>query len=183
MKLIKMNFDRSSASVRQCLVDRQDFHKNIQAFFDASREEARVLYRITKDSIYVTSATSPITNERNGIYVVAEKDLVFPDDGEFLRFNIFVRPYKKREGHRIPLIKEKARLEWLHKQGQRYGFEFITVKENGSGIVKSRLKGFEIKGFYYSGVIRVNDKEKLKEALENGIGAEKAYGLGMLLVV
>lgn len=183
MKLIKMTFDRSSASVRQCLIDRQDLHKNIQAFFGASREESRVLYRITKDSIYVTASTAPITTESNGISVVAVKELTLPDDGEILRFNLFVRPYKKREGHRIPLTNEQARLEWLFKQGQRYGFEYITVRENGHGTIRSKLKGFEVEGFYYSGLIRVIDKDKIADALENGIGAEKAYGLGMLLVV
>lgn len=183
MKLIKMIYDRSSASVRQCLVDRHDMHRNIQGFFGTTREAAKVLYRITKDGIYVSATADPIVPESNGISVVAAREIPMRSEGDVLRFNVFTRPYKKVKGHRIPLIQENERLAWLCKQGKRHGFEIVSVSETGHGTVKSISKGFEIEGYYYSGALMVADREKFSSVLENGIGAEKAYGLGLLLVV
>lgn len=183
MKLIKMTYDRSSASVRQCLVDRQDMHRNIQSFFGTTRESANVLYRVTKDGIYVSSTVDPIVAESNGITIVASKEISLRNDGDVLRFNVFTRPYKKNKGHRIPLIREQERLEWLYKQSKQHGFEIISVSETGHGTVKSISKGFEIEGYYYAGTLMVTDKEKFSSVLKKGIGAEKAYGLGLMLVV
>ena len=183
MKLIKMIYDKSCASVRRGLVDCQDMHKNIQQFFGTSREESQVLYRLTKDSIYVSASKEPVVHESNGITVVAIKDVVFPESGDELRFNILTCPYKKIDGHRIPLTDERSRIAWIHRQGEKHGFACLTMTENGSSIIKSDSKKFEVEGHYYSGVLEVTDKELFRLALENGIGAEKAYGFGMMLVV
>ena len=183
MKLIKLKYDKVDASVRQSLVDRQDMHRNIQKFFNKSRKEANVLYRITSNGIYVSSSVEPVIFEGNGMHVVAVKELTIPETGDILRFNVFTRPYKKREGHRLPLIDKQARMEWLFRQAQKSGFEIINLKEYGHSTIKSPIKHLEIEGYYYSGALRVTDKEKITKAIENGIGAEKAYGLGMLLMI
>ncbi len=183
MKLIKIVYDRSNSSVRQSLIDSQDMHRNIMRFFENSRKSAKVLYRITNDAIYVSSVNEPCITESNGMTVTAMKEMRIPEDGETLRFSLLTRPYKKINGHRIPLIKKDERIKWLYKQSQRYGFLFESLSENKCGIIRSGYKEFEFEAYYYSGIIKVLEKSKFISLLENGIGAEKAYGLGMFMVV
>ena len=48
MILTKVNLDLRIPSARQALVDCGDMHRNVQALFGGSREDAGVLYRMQK---------------------------------------------------------------------------------------------------------------------------------------
>lgn len=183
MNLYKISLDRNHPSVRQGFVDRQDLHINIQQFFDGCREETKVLYRVHGSDIYVSAKTQPICNEKNGMRIQTSKEMPEHGKGDQCRFNVLTQPYIKRQGKRIPLIREKERMDWLIKQGDKHGFRILMAREMGNASIRSHKKLFDLKAYYYFGVLEVTDKVAFREALENGIGASKAYGLGMLMVV
>lgn len=92
-------------------------------------------------------------------------------------------------GRPVALIGNKQQEEWLKKQALKNGFSL----EDGMWLVtKSRWYDFKkgtsrnhirILSATYEGVLTVIDEELFKAALVQGIGREKAYGLGMLTIV
>ena len=92
-------------------------------------------------------------------------------------------------GRPVGLIGNKQQEEWLKKQALKNGFSL----EDGMWLV-TEFKWYDFKkgerrnhvrilSVTYEGVLTVTDEELLKVALTNGIGREKAYGLGMLPIV
>lgn len=92
-------------------------------------------------------------------------------------------------GRLVGLIGNKQQEEWLKKQALKNGFSL----EDGMWLV-TEFKWYDFKkgerrihvrilSVTYEGVLTVTDEELLKVALTNGIGREKAYGLGMLTIV
>jgi len=92
-------------------------------------------------------------------------------------------------GRLVGLIGNKQQEEWLKKQALKNGFSL----EDGMWLVTEfkwydfkkgeRRNHVRIHSVTYEGVFTVTDEELLKVALTNGIGREKAYGLGMLTIV
>jgi CRISPR system Cascade subunit CasE len=93
---------------------------------------------------------------------------------------------KRKPGPRITCRDDEERLEWLRWKGNDSGF---TVESVGLTIlsvpaVKSdvgpRAKGGSFTAVQFDGVLVVTDPDKLREAVRNGIGPQKAYGFGLL---
>jgi len=114
------------------------------------------------------------------------------------RFRLVANPthsIKQQNGRGKVLahISSVHQLQWLLKQAEQNGFEifndncFITSSE-----WKSFYKGEIEKSEYqygkkirfiqvsYEGLLQVKDPEIFKKSLVNGIGREKAYGMGLL---
>lgn len=183
MRLYKIEMDKAHPSVRQGFVDREDLHRNIQMFFNKNREEAGVLYRVYGNHVYVSSKCDPVIDEANGMRIQYSKEMPKHMKGDKCRFSIFTQPYIKHKGKRIPIIHENERLDWIYRQGEKHGFKILSAGERGFGSVRSDRKGFNIKGYYYMGILEITDEERFYSAIEKGLGASKAYGLGMLMVV
>lgn len=80
--------------------------------------------------------------------------------------------------------------EWLLNRAERFGFE---LKEDEFQVTGSRWYRFRKKkdektyvsllAVTFEGVLTVKDAELFKQTLCNGIGREKAFGMGLLTVV
>lgn len=78
--------------------------------------------------------------------------------------------------------------KWLMDRADKYGF---SVTENSFDIIYNKWFRFYKKGSQYlsmlsvtyEGILEVTDAERFRNALVNGIGKEKAYGMGMLTVM
>ena len=71
-------------------------------------------------------------------------------------------------------------LEWLNKQGDKYGFVPGTCYVIGdSWITFDKVR---IRAITFDGMLTVTDAEAFRSALTHGIGRGKAYGCGLLTV-
>lgn len=91
----------------------------------------------------------------------------------------------KVHAHRTP----EHQMEWLMKQGDTHGF----TADNSFGITESQWYRFR-KGdgskrdvsllrVTYEGTLVVTDVDRFRSTLQEGIGREKAYGMGLMTVI
>lgn len=78
-----------------------------------------------------------------------------------------------------------SRHEWMRKQGERHGFEPLTINciakqakvDNGKG------REFTVDQTDFVGVLRVTDNVKFEKAVASGVGSTaKTFGFGMLVI-
>ncbi|WP_289266084.1 type I-E CRISPR-associated protein Cas6/Cse3/CasE [Dubosiella newyorkensis] len=106
--------------------------------------------------------------------------------------SIKTRPHSRERGKVVACIHEEQQLDWLKKKAEKNGFMF---QENQVRIVGERWirfkkhkdmplkKGVCFFSVTFEGILEVTNVKKFIYALENGIGKEKAYGMGLLTVV
>lgn len=77
--------------------------------------------------------------------------------------------------------------EWIVQQGRKHGFD---VKPDEFKLLKSEWLKFHKAGNVVSllsstfeGILTVTDREQFIQALEQGVGRGKAYGMGLLTVI
>ena len=197
MYLSKLRIDLRNSSARQALTCCQDMHVNLMEAFDGvSRKDINLLYKI-KDFksniyIYVQSKEKPdwvmILNKGyvlEGMVDITQfiKDF---DNGRVYVFDLDCMPYKKVDGSRILLRAVDKRENWLYRKGVQYGFDLLEYREDSKVKNMQGIRRDKTKGFHYvnvKGILRINDVEKFKKFYEGGIGPEKAYGLGLMLLV
>lgn len=128
------------------------------------------------------------------------------ENGSVWQFRLTANPtvssVKNKEGNHLEKEREKLKRgtvyahnvdayqrEWLKKKAERNGFH---IEDKNFSVVQSQwmqfFKGKEgsrvsFLGVTYEGVLTVTDCEAFVKALTEGIGREKAYGMGMLTVV
>lgn len=95
----------------------------------------------------------------------------------------------KKRGKVVAHVSEKYQMEWLKKKALKNGF---TVLTDGSCVVESEWKTFykndngsrvRLKETVFQGILRVDDVKLFQNALVNGIGRGKAYGMGLITIM
>lgn len=177
-----------------------ELHRTICRAFEDPKE-ARILFRADRDlpgevHVLVQSLLTPdwgrLEVEEDYLKEIGEakevaltglrKDLP-------LRFRLRCRP-SKRIGHADSADKGKRRsltdkdevFKWLHRKAEENGFEVKDVAFDRFYWYESR-EGKQDKplgAVQFDGVLVVTDPDKLREAVRNGIGPQKAYGFGLL---
>lgn len=151
---------------------------------------------------------SAITTRAGGNPGVREIDHEYSvlEAGQRLRFRLFANPTRKidtatgpdgkrRNGRRVPLTSDEARLTWLQRKASEGGFRLVQsrvapavpdVRESqqqqrrgrkGRGTRSARLT---FDGVLFEGILEVEEAERFRQTLSSGIGPGKAYGFGML---
>jgi CRISPR system Cascade subunit CasE len=109
--------------------------------------------------------------------------------GQPLRFRLRCRPSKRigdptspDRGKRRTLTERDEIIDWLMRKARENGFEVRDVafdrlywKDSKSGKSDQTLGCVQ-----FDGVLTVTDPDKVKQAVRNGIGPQKAYGFGLL---
>ncbi len=203
MILAEISIDISNPSARQAIRDRNDMHRNIMKAFPRADGEARktmgVQYRLIEKNNSLTalvmSAVSGNWEEtiRSGYMLKRERQM---DDvlasltkGRILGMDVLCVPSKKiccdgKNSRRRFLCSESEREGWLRRKGEMLGFEVLSYRENGVSQACAYKKNMPIR-FNYARVlsnVRITDEEKFRLAYSEGIGPEKAYGMGMMLL-
>ena len=200
----QLRLDRRNASVRQALGNCGDMHRNLMKAFDIpdhtpnARESISLLYRLMEQGnqlqLYVMSNEVPDWTRVKGVEPLSEvlcvdslKDKL--EEGNLFRFSLFASPTKKirREGKlsaRVYLRSLEERSGWLARHAESGGFEVLSCREITEKQVSGRKSGCEIHytGVLFEGVLRITDRELFWQTYSTGIGAGKAYGLGMLMI-
>lgn len=79
---------------------------------------------------------------------------------------------------------EGRRLRWLSRRGNEHGFAVVaaTVSVVREPVHKPNAS-FWLDRSEFSGVVEIVEPERVTEAMENGIGGGRAWGLGMLRLI
>ena len=200
MYLSRLTLQIASPSVRQSLRNCQDMHKTLMQAFYCSREEACLLYRVfrTDRSLYLYAQSMALPQwdriEKNGFLCDKMQDISALEESfqnnMLLRFTLLACPSKKVKGEgknskRVLLRGEDERIEWLKRQGEKYGFSLLEAHETAK---EEKLSGtkpsgeFFVAGVPFEGVLQITDPVSFQRSFRNGIGAEKAYGFGMMML-
>lgn len=98
----------------------------------------------------------------------------------------------KSDGHvryrREAILDEESQQEWLIQQGEIRGFRPLFIHSATFGLPRQKplnvthenKRTIPHVGVRFDGLLEVTDPEKLVMAIENGVGAAKAFGFGLL---
>lgn len=191
MYITQIELDTRNHQIFKKLRSLDDYHAYIESAFPAEQllgMRKRHLWRLDRQTILLTSEDEP-DKEALGKY----GEVIVKDYSKFVENISSARPYQFKlvanplqmdiKNRRIPCHGNNERLEWLEKQGKRYGFKVIQAQVIGYKENKIRKHGFTVKSVTFEGILQVTDIEKFKQALVQGIGREKAYGCGMITIM
>ena len=202
MYLIKIELELSNPGMRAALRDCQKMHQLVTGLFSAARKDAEILYRCrvrgALAELYMYSAV-PIDTQRilPGMRLAGQRDitswLMSMEAGDIQGFQILTAPNKKIAGEgsknsrRRMLRTQEERLNWLSRKAEQGGFRILCADESTAqkivGQHASEAGGrFMIDAYCYTGRLQITDAEAFRRSIQEGIGPEKAYGLGMLLL-
>lgn len=204
MTLAEVRIDPRNPSARRALADCHDMHRNImRAFHDVDDDHPRltlgVQYRLlqTDEEIKALVLSDQPGEwdraEADGYALLREKSvdglLESFAAGRVMGFDLFCVPSKKIKGDgknskRCALTDSRERAEWLRRKGRDAGFDVVSYAESGSFSAAGARAGQHIRFEYVRmvGNLRIVDEKKFENAYRTGIGPEKAYGMGMLLL-
>lgn len=196
--------DRHNPSARQALADCCDMHKNIMRLYSPSensvaRYTEKILYRIVEQQneimLYLTSSRLPDMRQTAWInsHTVRQCDLQplvnrFAP-GQTFSFDLLTHPSKKviRTGansRRVFLRTAQGRADWLRHQGEKGGFRVVSLQEDTPFDLHGKRSTGNIclRAVRMMGRLEITDTVRFADAYQSGIGPEKAYGMGMLLL-
>lgn len=211
MYLTRMELDTGKRNTMIALGSPQKLHGAIESSFDSS-ERKRKLWRIDrlgdrtyllllsedKPDLSAAVAQFGVSGVENGFETRDYSRLLERiENGGVWRFKLTANPTistseKCKSGERGNVkahISDKYQVKWLLDRAEKHGF---AIDENELCVTGVKWyifrKGAErnrvsILSVTYEGILKVTDKDKFCNTLINGIGREKAYGLGMLTVV
>lgn len=203
--LSSFKLNMRSPSIRQCLYNAHDMHRSIMSGFvhtetPNAREEKGVLYRLIPGerdlSLYVMSKEYPDWSKLSEGFIPVPGS---PKDingitksfvsGSGFRFDLLAAASKKvpRENansRRVMLTSPEERGKWLMNKAEQHGFKILWVREDGqSKAFVRKNNGLAVHtGVKFRGELEIINEDKFQKAFCNGIGAGKAYGMGMLML-
>ena len=202
MYLTKIDLSIGNRGIQRALGDCQELHRMVMGLFETGRKDAGVLYRLrergSERAIYLYSAQL-VQKARllPGMRFSGERDLSHwlqnMREGQIWQFDLLASPCKKvaREGksnsQRRVLRTVEERCGWLVRKGEQNGFQLISLQElegsqRSGRHTEERGGRMYLDSYHYQGALRVTDAEQFREAVRNGVGPGKSYGLGMLLL-
>lgn len=201
MFLSKINLDTFSRAAFRYEANPNALHGALCQAAHMSRRDGQLLYRQVNDrgrnAVYTYSAV-PIDGSAlpKGLKLAGQRNLTdwlaSLEPGTVLAFDLLAVPAKKvhnstsHNSKRVILRDQKERLAWVRKRLDSADCTVLELCEGNarrSRIHKGReQRTFFLSGYSYTGLLEVRNPQILKSLLERGVGSEKAYGYGMLMV-
>ncbi|WP_181281791.1 type I-E CRISPR-associated protein Cas6/Cse3/CasE [Bifidobacterium rousetti] len=190
MKLARITLDLNDPRNTHATASRQRLH----AIIAAATGEGRQLWRLEHNRIYLAANTIDNTQlqTRFGRCTIETTDydnlLNTLQTGQHYRWAIQANPTttKSHDPHknRIPLKTNPERLAWIHRQITKAGCTPITttITTAHAERFKRGTDTITIQNVSYHGELEINNPDQLRQALTQGLGPGKGYGLGMLLL-
>ncbi|TGD17581.1 type I-E CRISPR-associated protein Cas6/Cse3/CasE [Levilactobacillus suantsaiihabitans] len=127
-------------------------------------------------------------------------------EGQLLQFRLTANPTHtitvpgRKQGRVVPHITVEQQRQWLIDRAERAGFSLIqnVAAENSDGaptwsfdivgrewptLHRRAGRGVRLSRVTFEGLLRINDVAAFKETLTQGLGREKAYGMGLMTVI
>lgn len=187
----------------QLISDCQKMHCFVMKGFpdiqsNQARDQLGILYKTESEgeyaTLYVQSNIKPDLS-KFAEYSVSVKTKNIDElknalvNNKILRFSLYANPTIQRKlntedtnSKRVFISNDKERAEWLKRKMNLGGAELLSIQESASSTVNGNHKNNMIHavGIQWTGTLRIVDEELFWGLLSKGIGAEKAYGFGML---
>lgn len=168
----------------------ETIHSQLYACFPA--QMGRMLYKKensienNKLATYAVtfSETKPFSTENVEVLASNEVKPAFYEN-EVFNFEIKLAPEYKMYGKRLPQKVIDKRMEYVQKQLETVGATILTEIQEGSRetIRVKHETGIQlITSYIYKGKLIVTNPLLFRDAYKKGIGHNKAYGCGMLLL-
>ena len=161
------------------------FHSQLERCFAEDREHP--LWRLDNNTILFLSEIPPQVSESFGYAQTKSYDPKIPA-GTVLNYRITANPVIKRDGRRVPLNMKRTKnqqycaLDWLIDRLKAGGASALSVNIIENEIRKAKNGKVRYQATTFEGKLVVEDAELFRNILMNGLGHEKAYGCGLLLV-
>lgn len=161
-------------------------HRDMQALFGSERAKDKVLFKAMDDGIIVQSINLPKSNSRTKLKLEdwASIDYSVIQENDVYAFSMRVFPAKKHRSNRYRITNEQEQAQWIYAKGKENGFRILSYSIDSSPEIAYRKGNHfcHFVGVDCEGTLEVTDRQKFLSALENGVGQEKAYGFGLLLL-
>lgn len=208
MFLSRIRLDAGKRNTQAALSSLSKFHGAIEEAFDHQLgERDRKLWRLDKlgDNIYLMLLSREVPRFEGFVRqfggsladcITKDYDILLRriEEDSWWQFRLVANPTickfsnKGERGKRMAVVSTKLQKEWLLKQAGKNGF---WLDESMVEIVESKWIVFNKKGEHtvralsvtYEGRLQVKDVERFRNALTQGIGREKAYGMGMITIM
>ena len=204
MYLSRVELDITKKQTQIALISRNKFHGAVEAAFCCTTENrSRNLWRLDKlaGKIYLLI----LSKEKPDLYGIVrqfgtpgslcetkEYDALLNrvTEQSVWRFRVVANPTKcirDEDGRRkrIAHTTLKYQMKWFVEQGEKHGFQIMEDKlqiMESTWLMFNKQNERMVRAFAvtYEGILKVNDVEKFKEILTEGLGREKAYGMGLM---
>ena len=200
MYLTRLRFDLRSSQARRDLGDPYEMHRTLVRSFVGSDTQTppRFLWRLEPENAWnaptvLVQSLEPANwsvLEQLPYYLKRAPETKRVDLVNLLqpqvryRFRLHANPTVARNRKRFGLSSETAQLDWLIRQGLRFGFEVEAALVTSSDVLSGHKGGTAISlhRACFEGVLRIVDVQALSGALQGGIGPGKAFGCGLLSI-
>lgn len=198
MHLARLRLNSGNGQARRDLSNPYETHRSlVRAFVNGEKDiPTRFLWRLQLDGMWANPEIL-VQSVQRGNWSVLEnlpgylarstesKEIpleTWLQERRLYRFRLRANPTVCRNGKRLGLVGEEAQLEWLQKQGPRYGFRVGSSLLTASEVMTASKDGrlVTLRTATYEGVMECLNTELLESALLQGIGRGKAFGLGLL---
>lgn len=201
MYLSKLTLDAGHPQSRRDLGNAYEMHRTLARAFAPAADvpPARFLWRLESGTSYRTSCVvlvqSTLPADWGAIESLAGYALEILGNkavdlarlihaGGRYRFRLLANPTVTRAGKRYGLLREEEQLAWLVRQGERYGFKVLGCVRGASErlhLHKARTANrITLDTALFEGVLEAVAPDLLCQAILQGLGHAKAFGLGML---
>ena len=202
MYLTKIELKLSDPAVRAALKDAQKMHRLVSGFFRMQRKDAEVLYRFRERDLYVDLylySAYPVDPDRilPCMRLAAQRDVTSwieaMQEGDVFQFQLVTFPFRKvaeagtKNSKRRALRTQEERFAWLNRKAEQGGFRILSAEESPAEKLTvhhpDEVGGsLTVDAFCYTGLLQISNEAQFRHTVCAGIGPEKAYGLGMLML-
>ena len=174
------------------ITDPYAWHRTLWKSFPGKDGEKRsFLFRVEKkDSffrVYMISPEEPVPLPWGNWKSKTIPDSFF--DGELYRFQLKANPTRrigsgKDKGKRVGIYKNDELDSWIRRKTADAGAELLEAA-NAPPVTEYFLKNGrknKLCSVDFSGICRVNNRNKLVNTFESGIGSAKSLGFGLLIM-
>jgi CRISPR system Cascade subunit CasE len=180
---------------KESITDAYKVHQRLRSAFP--EESKSPLFKIEKSmkslAVFVLSETTPSFKMR-GIWEtkkIPDKFYEYPHYSFKLTANPTIKKIqfdekgnRKKQGKRIPIVKEEDLLGWIERKLSKIGAEKKSLRISSPQVISSYKRGTRIthSSVEYTGILEVKDNKVFKQAIKQGIGSAKGFGFGLMLL-
>lgn len=200
MFISKITLNPERPATRKLIAQPRSIHGMVQKAF--AEESGRLLWSLDLSRrdpvIYLLSPEKPSTehiverygraNDQLGIITKDYSPLLAAlEEGKRFHLKTQLNPTVTVAKKRVPVVGQANLIDWFTARSEPNGFRVSSPVKVGSERVMSISKPesnnpLTLAVAEFEAIIEVADVAKFKEALINGVGRGKAYGLGFLMV-
>lgn len=184
------------------IYDRDKMHKKIMEMFDNKRSEEKVLFAVLNPNdnknktccsapIIIQSENRPNYNNVKNLYqyncMPIDNTLNKLSHGDIVNLIAVLEPTKRniaRKNGRKIINTEGGRCEWVFKKFSKAGeIKFLKeINKVDASVFRRGVKSRKFSTFTYEITIKINDVDELKKMICTGVGRDKAYGAGLVMI-